>query len=73
MKSLLVVLMLICLMAACVLSLPLDLGSSGVYNNPEANLYWASRFPGLGSGFGSLRALQVKELISRQKLLFLNS
>jgi len=45
------------------LASPLDLGFGGVYNSPEANLYWARRFPGLfggssAGGMGGLRALQ---------------
>ena len=46
------------------LASPLALGFGGVYNSPEANLYWARRFPGLfggssAGGMGGLRALQV--------------
>ena len=59
MKSMLFVCLLVCLIFTIVLGVPLDLGSGGVYDSPEANLYWASRFPGLASGWGSLRALQV--------------
>ena len=59
--------LLICIVLVCVaisLASPLDLGFGGVYNSPEANLYWARRFPGLfggasAGGMGGLRALQV--------------
>jgi len=58
--------LLICIVLVCVaisLASPLDLGFGGVYNSPEANLYWARRFPGLfggasAGGMGGLRALQ---------------
>ena len=56
-------LMAVVLMATLTLASPLDLGFGGVYNNPEANAYWARRFPGLFGGasrMSSLRALQVQ-------------